>query len=147
VFAITYPAAVRSLASVIFSWGAWKKVVRWTLPQFAYAFCHTLPPSEQKAAYDRYVIPETGRVFIQAALNSKAMHVNFANASRPPLLIIAGQDDHIVPAGVVHTTYRKYQKAGVATDFKAFSGRTHWLIAQPGWEEIASYIQSWVEQH
>jgi len=32
------------------------------------------------------------------------------------------------------------------TDFIEFPGRTHFLIAQPGWEEIADYSLTWLQK-
>ena len=41
---------------------------------------------------------------------------------------------------------RHYRGCQVVTDFKEFPGRTHWLIASPGWEEVADYVIGWVER-
>ena len=97
------PTAFRSLASVILTWRGWRKIVRWSPAQFAYAFVNGLPPAEQQAAYDTHVTPETGRIFFQGALASMTAgspcRVDFKNATRAPLLLIAGLNDHIVPPG------------------------------------------------
>ena len=29
----------------------------------------------------------------------------------------------------------------------ASPGRCHWIIAQPGWEEVASYSEDWLKRH
>ncbi len=145
------PSAYRALASVLLTWRGWRKAVRWTVDHFRYAFVHTLPPGEQQAAYDRYVTPETGRIFFQAALapfarNSPA-RVDFRNAGRAPLLMIAGADDHIVPAAIVRRNYRRYAQSGAVTDFTEFPGRVHWIIAQRGWQEVAEHIAEWLAAH
>jgi hypothetical protein len=31
-------------------------------------------------------------------------------------------------------------------EFKEFPGRSHWVIKQPGWEEVAGYAIEWVER-
>jgi hypothetical protein len=33
------------------------------------------------------------------------------------------------------------------TDYREFPGRTHWIIAQDGWLEVAEYARSWIEAH
>ncbi len=108
------PSAVRSLASVLTTWRGWRKVVRWSYANFRYAFVHTLPEDQARAAYDTYVTPETGRIFFQGALAGFDRHsptiVNFRNGARAPLLILAGSEDHIVPAAVVRRTYRRYAR-------------------------------------
>ncbi len=63
------PSAFRSLASVLLTWRGWRKVVRWTYGNFRYAFVHTLPDVEARAAYDEHVTPESGRLFFQGALS------------------------------------------------------------------------------
>lgn len=145
------PTAFRSLASVILTWRGWRKIVRWTPAQFAYAFVNGLPPDVQRAAYDTHVTPETGRIFFQGALaaltRGSPCRVDFGNATRPPLLLIAGLADHIVPPVIVQRTYRRYTAAAPATvtALREFPGRTHWLLAQDGWQEIAESIAAWID--
>jgi dipeptidyl aminopeptidase/acylaminoacyl peptidase len=74
------------------------------------------------------------------------VQVNFKNANRAPLLLIAGTEDHIVPAAMNRANYRKYQRSLAKTDFKEFASRVHWIIAQGGWEEVADYIAQWLDQ-
>jgi len=31
------------------------------------------------------------------------------------------------------------------TELVEFTGRTHWIIAEPGWEEVAGAIERWLE--
>ena len=87
------PSAFRSLASVLRTWRGWRKVVHWSYENFRYAFVHTLPEDEARAAYNTHVTPETGRVFFQGALAGFARHspatVDFGNERRAPLLIVA----------------------------------------------------------
>ena len=143
------PSTYRALGSVLLTWRGWRRVVRWSFEQFRYAFVHTLPEAEARAAYDTQVTPETGRIFFQAAFSLLAPHgparIDFGNAQRAPLLIVAGEDDHIVPAALVRRTHRAYAQSSARTDFMAFLGRTHWLIAAEGWQEIAQAAADWLE--
>lgn len=141
---------LRSIAGVLLKWRAWKRIVYMSFSEFQYALVHTLPLAEQKAAYDRHVVPETGRIFFQAGLAPldphNAVRVNFNNADRAPLLLIAGTEDHLVPVSMNKSNYAKYKGSAAQTDFKEFTGRTHWIIAQDGWEEVAEYIADWLER-
>lgn len=143
------PTAFRSLASVILTWRGWHKIVRWSPAQFAYAFVNGMPPAEQQAAFDTYVTPETGRIFFQGALASMTAgspcRVDFSNATRAPLLLIAGLNDHIVPPVIVRRTCRRYAASPAVTALREFPGRTHWLLAQDGWQEIAQSMAAWIE--
>ncbi len=41
--------------------------------------------------------------------------------------------------------YKLYQSTPEArVDFKEFAGRSHTLIMEPGWEEVANYIAEWL---
>ncbi len=65
---------------------------------------------------------------------------------RPPLLLIAGSQDHIVPATLNQSNYAKYKASPARTEFKEFSGRDHFIIGEPGWEEVAGYTLTWLAQ-
>lgn len=142
------PSAYRALASVLATPFGWRKVVRWSFERFRYGFVHTLPPDVQRAAYETHVTPETGRIFFQAAFAPFAPNsptrVDFTNAKRAPLLLIAGDQDHVVPVALTRRNYRKYGRSSAVTDFREFAGRTHWIIAQDGWQEVAAFIDSWL---
>jgi pimeloyl-ACP methyl ester carboxylesterase len=111
--------------------------------RFQYAFVNALPLEEQRAAYDRYVVPESRGVPTQS-LTSVAK-VDFKKP-HPPLLITAGEKDHIVPASLNRTNYNKYKASTSPTNFKEFTGRDHFGIGEIGWEEIADYVESWLNE-
>ena len=136
----------RSNLPVLMQPGARKGVVRMTYPQFRYAFVNMLSEPDAQAAFEEHVVPETGRIFFQTALGTNAVRVDFGNATRSPLLMIAGERDHVVAAGLNRSNYRKYARSKARTDFKEFPGRCHWIIAQEGWEEVADYSAAWLEE-
>lgn len=117
--------------------------VMMSFEQFQYAFVNTLPLAEQRAAYDRYVVPESHRVPTQSL--TAAGQVDFAKA-HAPLLITAGEKDHIIPASLNRTNYNKYKASPSVTDFKEFPGRDHFVIGSKGWEEVADYIETWLKE-
>jgi pimeloyl-ACP methyl ester carboxylesterase len=110
---------------------------------FCYTFVNTLPPAEQRRVYDEQVSPESRRL-ARSGLSREA-RVDFAR-SRPPLLLIAGSRDHIIPASLNRTNWRRYERSPSVTDFREFDGRDHYLIGAPGWEEVADYSWQWAEQ-
>jgi pimeloyl-ACP methyl ester carboxylesterase len=142
--------ALKANAWILFTWRGWKKVIFSSFDAFRYSFVHTLPEAEQRAVYEHYVTPETGRIFFQAGFalldQRQAVRVNFRNAKRAPLLITAGTEDRVVPVAMVRANVKKYRGSAARTDFKEFAGQTHWLIAQQGWEEVAEYINIWLGQ-
>jgi pimeloyl-ACP methyl ester carboxylesterase len=140
--------ALRSTAGVMFT-VAPHSVVHLTFAQFRYAFAYRIPEAVQREAYERFVVPETRRIFFQALTAIfdplSPMTVRFDNPRRAPLLLVAGSDDHIVPPAQNRANYAKYHGSPARTDFREFPGRTHWIIAQEGWEEVAQYAAGWIE--
>lgn len=112
-----------------------------TFERFQYTFVNTLPLAEQQAAYDRYVVPESRRI-PRESLTAK---IDFKNA-HSPLLLIAGSADNLIPASLNRSNYAKYRKSHSVTDFKEFKGRTHFIVGQKGWEEVADYVLGWLNE-
>lgn len=111
---------------------------------FCYTFVNTLPPAEQRLAYDAQVAPES-RQLARSGL-SKSARVDFA-ATRPPLLLVAGSKDHIMPASLNRTNWRRYGKSPSTTAYQEFPGRDHFLIGAPRWEEIADFALQWARSY
>ena len=116
--------------------------VQMSFEQFQYAFVNTQPLGEQRAAYDRYVVPESRGV--PSSSLGPAGRIDFKKP-HPPLLITAGGRDHIVPASLNRSNHKRYQGASL-TDFKEFSGRDHFFVGETGWEELADYCLAWLER-
>ncbi|MBC8077512.1 MAG: alpha/beta hydrolase [Chloroflexales bacterium] len=112
-----------------------------TFKQFQYAWTHTLPLAEQRAAYDAVIVPES-RGLYRSALTSDG-RVDWKRP-REPLLIIAGEKDHIFQPALNRANYKRYAASPSVTDFKVFPGRTHYtVVAGKGWEEVADYALDW----
>jgi pimeloyl-ACP methyl ester carboxylesterase len=130
-----------------FSYG---KTTSLTPKQFNYAFTNELTLADSQKVYDRYQIPAANSILWDAALNllnSRAsVGVNYANATRAPLLFIAGGNDHIVPPAINKANQRRYARASTAvTDYREFPNRTHHTVGQKGWEEVADFALRWAE--
>ena len=143
------PNAVRASLPVLMGWNAWRTVRHMSFASFQWGWVHTLDEPAQRAAYDDHVVPTSGRLFLQALLApfTNDTRVRFDNASRAPLLIIAGELDRTVEARMNRDNVRRYRKSAAVIDFKKFSGRTHFICRQPGWEEVADHAIEWAEEH
>jgi pimeloyl-ACP methyl ester carboxylesterase len=140
---------IRSLSPVLLNPANFNRTVGLTFEQFRYAFANTITDVDAMTVYQRNAIPVPGRLVFQAGLANlnprAATRVNYRNDERAPLLLIAGSDDHTVPASVDRSTFRKYRHSKAITDFKEFPGRSHLIVAQEGWEDVAEYALSWAK--
>lgn len=120
-----------------------------TFRQFWRVFANTVPEAEVRAAYENLVIPASGRAIFQAALanfmGNAPTTVHFDRSSRPPLLLIGGEKDVIMPASLNRKNFRKYANSKAVTEFKEFPGRSHYIIAEAGWQEVADHALRWAE--
>lgn len=121
-----------------------KKPYVMRLKKFRYAFANSMPPQEQEEAYRAYVVPESIRV--PRELQKKAV-IDFKKA-HAPLLLIAGSADHIIPAGLNLKNFKRYaQDNGSITEFKEFDGRSHTIILQKDWEDVAGFVGDWIKKN
>jgi pimeloyl-ACP methyl ester carboxylesterase len=123
---------------------------------FHFTFGNDLTRAESDKLWEEFAINSFNRVFFEgvgAAFNEKggASHVDFAKADRAPLLIITGEIDHVVPPAIGEAIVKKYRSsdtAGPATvDYREFAGRTHRIVSQKGWEEVADFALAWAVEH
>lgn len=107
-----------------------------------YSFVNGQPLAEQRAAYDRYLVPESRRL-ARGAL-SRGGRVDFKR-QHAPLLLIGGENDRIMPAAVNRQNFARYAKSSPSiTEYKEFTGRNHFtVIGGRGWEEVADYSLDW----
>ena len=127
----------------------WHGVVTLTLEEFTYGFVNTFTPENAAAAYERYAVPETGQIFYEAGFANFRMdpptEVDFKNGERAPLLIVGATQDNTIPASLAEKQYKKYEHSAARTDYVEFEGRPHLLMAAEGWEEVASFVDSWLD--
>jgi alpha-beta hydrolase superfamily lysophospholipase len=122
-----------------------------TPKQFRYRFTNTLGQDESDAIYREHYIPGTNRAFFEVAFANVSRNtpaaVNYANAARPPLLLIAGSEDHISPLSVNRKLLQLQRQAASATDLKEYMGRPHFMAGLDRWEELADDALNWALDH
>ena len=116
--------------------------------QFHYAFMNTSSREESFRIYQRYAVPGPDHVLFQTELANfnpfAETAVNVRRNSRAPLLMIAGGQDHVMPPSVIKANVRAYRHSTAVTEYKEFADRTHFIIGQSGWQEVANYALDWV---
>jgi pimeloyl-ACP methyl ester carboxylesterase len=102
-----------------------------TKERFHFTFCNTMTREDSDAAYDLYVVPESRNV-PRTTLTTQA-RVDFSR-DHVPLLLIAGDTDHLTPAPMVRRNAKRYE---LMVDVLEFPDRSHFICNQDGWEEVA----------
>jgi len=142
---VLLPSVIRSYWSVMTNWGFWKKPIRQKFDEAVYSMMHLLPATEQKANFDKFVY-ESGRAASQIGFGffnlSKTSKVDKAKITCP-VLVIGGTQDRITPASMVRHVAKKYQ--AVAT-YKEYPDHAHWVLGEPGWQEVAEYVAHWLKK-
>lgn len=140
VFALSLPF-LKSNFPIINPLESVDKPMLMTYEQFQYGFVNDMPEAEQKAAYERYCLPESRRVG-RGGFSSIA-NLDFSK-TRVPLLITAGSIDHTIPASLNRANFAKYRGASNVA-LHEFEGRNHFLIGQPGWEQVADFVLTFLK--
>ncbi|HEX4048189.1 MAG TPA: alpha/beta hydrolase, partial [Elusimicrobiota bacterium] len=114
---------------------------RLTEEEFRDRFCGEMAAEQALAAYARYAVPESRNV-----LRGSLGPAGRVNLSKPhaPLLFIAGGRDRVVPEKLERMNARAYAREAGIVDFKEFPGRGHFICGEPGWREVASYVDGWL---
>ena len=60
------------------------------------------------------------------------------------MLITVGGEDKTVTPFTAMGAFNLQKQSAAETDFKYFPGHSHFLIAEPGWEDVANYILRWI---
>lgn len=62
---------------------------------------------------------------------------------------MAGSIDHVLPPAVVHKEFEAYEKGNSApvVEYHIFEGRSHGIVNQDGWKEIADFALAFAAKH
>ncbi|PCJ53137.1 MAG: alpha/beta hydrolase [Candidatus Hydrogenedentota bacterium] len=133
--------ALKTVGSVLGTWGFWRKPVRVTFDEIVFAALHLSTNQEQHRVYDRFGY-DSGRFFLEMALalvNPRSpLRINSSSVTCP-VLVTAGDEDRTTPPSVARKIARKY-----GADYKEFKGHAHWPLGEPGWEIIAQQCAHWM---
>ena len=139
------PSVVKSFWSVMTSWGFWKKPMRPTFSEAVYSMLNLLPEDQQKRVYNNFVY-ESGRAAFEIGywlFDTQGASKVDESGITCPVLVVAGARDRITPASVVRKVAQKYR---TVSTYKEFENHAHWVVGEPGWEEIADYTALWLSR-
>ncbi|PWS29464.1 alpha/beta hydrolase [Pedobacter yonginense] len=109
---------------------------------FQGAFANTLSEAEAKLAFDETATHDSRNVFRDCMGSSAQLDVELPHV---PLLFIAGEQDKICPADLNEKNAKAYTDVASVTEIQEFPNRSHFICNEPGWEEVATYINNWLD--
>ena len=123
----------------------WRRPYALSREPWAERYANAAPPALQTETWEQYVVPTSGRIIHQAAF-WRGTGVD-PRRRRQPLLITAGDRDRLVTPYLSRAAFRIQSRSPAPTDFIDLPGRSHLLIAEPGWEEVARACIAWDAPH
>ncbi len=123
--------------------GFWSMILE---PVFDIAAAHSLDrfPKEKRREIFEQLVPESGRVAFEVlhwGLDmGRTSEVNVRKVSCP-LLFMTGSEDRISPTGTVHRAAALYKDRAQVEIMPEMS---HWLVGEPGWEEVCERCLAWL---
>ncbi|MGX5769841.1 alpha/beta hydrolase [Microbacterium ureisolvens] len=129
-----------------------RKANRFTKRHFHYTFGNDLTRQESDREWEGSAVNSVNRVFFEGVLSlprqkTGITRVDFHKPDRAPLLLISGGIDHVAPPAIQRATLRKYAQGSALVEQIEFPGRTHRIVSQDGWEEVADYALDWALSH
>ena len=106
-----------------------------------------MPRDQVDYQFNRYIVPTAGKVYWDGVVSGGAGAITWNSKTRAPLLLIGGGIDKIAPASMTKAIFSKQKRAKSLTELKIYADRSHYLCAEPGWEEVADYSLSWAERN
>jgi len=111
---------------------------------FHEAFANTLSEAEAEIAFKATATNDSRVIFRDCMGKSGQLNVTIPH---PPLLFIAGEKDQICPADLVEKNANAYTDPSSLTYFEEFPNRSHFICNEPGWEEVATSVYNWLQNH
>lgn len=137
-------SVIKSFWSVLTRWGFWRNLHRLSFEASVYAMLHLLPLADQKAVYEKFVY-ESGRAASEIGFwffdSKRASKVDESKVTCP-ILVISGAQDRITPALVTRKVANKYK---TVSTYRELENHAHWVLSEPGWEEVAESISVWLQ--
>lgn len=123
------PSVLRTSLPMLSRPRGWRRLMHMRFSDWQWGFVAPLPPEEQQASFERFVVPESGRIWFQLALSlaNGLAGVSFRASERAPLLLVAGTADRVTPCSMVRANHRAYRSP---TEYLELPGRPHWVLGE-----------------
>lgn len=138
------PTTFMAALPVIMRLGGWRHPYTLTKQGFCSTCANIASGSVQDEAYERFIVSTSGLIFYQ---NARWIDTFIRLTWRTQtILITAAEKDRTISPDVAKVAHRKQKHSRVKTGFLSFQGISHFLIAEPGREKVATSALEWAEQ-
>jgi len=93
-------------------------------------------PESERPQIHAHLTHESGKVYRSMLLGTIRVD---ASKVRVPVLVTGGADDRIISTRLLRRTARHY-----GVDARIYPDHAHWLLEEPGWEQIAEDVLDWL---
>ena len=97
-----------------------------------------VPPAMQDAILDQ-MVPDSGRAGRDMSITGIPID---ASRVRCPILLVAADDDRFIPRKIGERVAKRY-----GAPVHLLAGHGHMNVLEPGWEQLAAYVQTWIDEH
>lgn len=135
---------IGSAQALYFAGDFWNQIL---MPQYSVAAASSLDrlSAKKRAAVYAQFVPESGRATFETmhwALDPKRATYVRARDVTCPVLCLTGSEDRINAPATVRRIAERYSDAV----HEEVPGRSHWLIGEDGWQEIAGRVLQWLKE-
>jgi len=128
-----------------------RRTVALSPAEFRYAFTNALRADEAERLYAEQAVPAPARPLFELALANlnpaTRARVDVHAPGRGPLLVMAGERDHVIPPVSARATFRRQRRNADVTDYVVVPGRGHSLVVDTGWEQVAQLALEFVQKY
>ena len=110
---------------------------------FHESFCNTLNDAAALQAFNETATHDSRNVLRGCLGPSGHLDLDMPHV---PLLFISGREDQIIPTELVEKNSKAYTDETSKTAWQEFQHRSHFICEEPGWEDVAAIVHTWIEQ-
>ncbi|WP_062308325.1 alpha/beta fold hydrolase [Demequina subtropica] len=127
------------------------RAIRFTFPEYRYAWASTVPREEAHELWETTHVPGSGRAVFEVSRSRferrSPASVDTVNPERGPMLVVGAGHDHLVPPEMAASTFRIQSRNPSPTDFVEFHDRGHSLTHDSRWPEVADRVIDYLARH
>jgi len=105
-------------------------------------FGNTMTRVDSDAAFAKYALPESRNVLRDCLTDTGKIDLGRKHV---PMLFISAEKDEIIPPSLCAKNAHAYTDETSRADHIEYKARGHFICGQPQWEEVAGYIEGWIQ--